>query len=158
MTAFRIPRIPRRLLVVAVIVGPIIGLAVGRFALAVERDRAQAHLARRVAGAASAIESEMRADLEILYSMKSLFEAGVPVTINRVGSMMTTFFTAGPVTDYASAAKCDTERYGKMFHGMLSRGVHLAPSQFEAAFVSTVHTDADIDATIEAARTTLNEL
>ncbi len=80
VTAFRIPRIPRRLLVVAVIAGPVIGLAVGRFALAVERDRAQAHLARRVAGAASSIESEMRADLEILYSMKSLFEAGVPVT------------------------------------------------------------------------------
>jgi glutamate-1-semialdehyde 2,1-aminomutase len=89
---------------------------------------------------------------------KAASDAGVTACLNRVGSMMTTFFTAGPVTDYASAAKSDTERYGKMFHGMLSRGVHLAPSQFEAAFVSTAHTDAEIDVTLEAARSTLKEL
>jgi len=89
---------------------------------------------------------------------KAASDAGVEACLNRVGSMMTTFFTASPVTDYASAARCDTERFGKMFHGMLSRGVHLAPSQFEAAFVSTAHTDADIDATLEAARATLKEL
>jgi len=70
--------------------------------------------------------------------------AGVPVTINRVGSMLTTFFTPGPVTDYASAKRADTARYARYFHAMLERGVFLAPSQFEAAFVSLAHSDADL--------------
>ena len=70
--------------------------------------------------------------------------AGVPLTVNRVGSMLTGFFCAGPVTDYASAKHSDTKRYARFFHGMLERGVFLAPSQFEAAFVSLAHTDADI--------------
>jgi glutamate-1-semialdehyde 2,1-aminomutase len=76
---------------------------------------------------------------------------GVPVTVNRVGSMLTTFFTTGPVTDYASAKRADTERYARVFRGMLERGVYLAPSQFEAAFVSLAHTEADIDAAARAA-------
>ncbi len=70
--------------------------------------------------------------------------ARVPLTVNRVGSMLTGFFCAGPVTDYASAKHSDTKRYARYFHGMLERGVFLAPSQFEAAFVSLAHTDADI--------------
>ncbi len=78
--------------------------------------------------------------------------AGLPLTINRVGSMLTAFGTAGPVTDYTTARRADTERYARFFRAMLARGVYLAPSQFEAAFVSTVHTDAEIDATIAAAR------
>jgi len=78
--------------------------------------------------------------------------AGAKVTISRVGSMVTAFFTAGPVTDYRSAAASDAARYGAFFHAMLSRGVYLAPSQFEAAFVSMAHGDAEIDATAEAAR------
>jgi glutamate-1-semialdehyde aminotransferase len=65
----------------------------------------------------------------------------VPVTVNRVGSMLTAFFTDGPVTDYASAKRADTARYARFFHGMLERGVFLAPSQFEAAFVSLAHRD-----------------
>jgi glutamate-1-semialdehyde 2,1-aminomutase len=76
-------------------------------------------------------------------------KAGVPLTVNRVGSMLTAFFTAGPVTDYASARRSDTARYGRFFHAMLARGVYLAPSQFEAAFVSLAHGAADLD---EAAR------
>ena len=68
----------------------------------------------------------------------------VPLTINRVGSMLTAFFCDGPVTDYASAKRADTKRYARYFHAMLERGVFLAPSQFEAAFVSLAHTDADI--------------
>jgi glutamate-1-semialdehyde 2,1-aminomutase len=75
--------------------------------------------------------------------------AGTPLTVNRVGSMLTGFFCTGPVTDYASARRADTKRYARYFHGMLERGVFLAPSQFEAAFVSLAHTDADIE---EAAR------
>jgi glutamate-1-semialdehyde 2,1-aminomutase len=84
--------------------------------------------------------------------------AGVPSTVNRVGSMMTAFFTEGPVTDYASAARADTKRYAAFFHGMLRRGVYLAPSQFEAAFVSVAHGEADVDFTVEAARETLREI
>jgi glutamate-1-semialdehyde 2,1-aminomutase len=79
-------------------------------------------------------------------------EAGIPSTVNRVGSMLTAFFTAGPVTDYPSAATSDTRRYAAFFHGMLQRGVYLAPSQFEAAFVSTAHGQSDVDATVTAAR------
>jgi glutamate-1-semialdehyde 2,1-aminomutase len=70
--------------------------------------------------------------------------AAVPVTVNRVGSMLTAFFTPGPVTDYASAKRSDTARYARYFHAMLERGVFLAPSQFEAAFVSLAHSDADL--------------
>jgi glutamate-1-semialdehyde 2,1-aminomutase len=84
--------------------------------------------------------------------------AGAPATLNRVGSMMTAFFTADPVTDSASAMRSDTARYAAFFHGMLSRGVHLAPSQFEAAFVSTAHGEDEVGATLEAARATLAEI
>ncbi|MGH9660716.1 MAG: aspartate aminotransferase family protein, partial [Bryobacteraceae bacterium] len=73
-------------------------------------------------------------------------------TVNRVGSMFTFFFTGRPVTDYESAKSADTAKFGKFFHGMLDRGVYLAPSQFEAAFLSAAHTDEDIGRTIEAAR------
>jgi glutamate-1-semialdehyde 2,1-aminomutase len=76
-------------------------------------------------------------------------KAGVALTVNRVGSMLTGFFCEGPVTDYASARRADTRRYARFFHAMLERGISLAPSQFEAAFVSLAHTDADVD---EAAR------
>jgi glutamate-1-semialdehyde 2,1-aminomutase len=85
-------------------------------------------------------------------------EAGVVTTLNRVGSMMTTFFAAGPVTDFASAAKTDTKRYAAFFHGMLRRGVYLAPSAFEAGFVSTCHGDAEIEATVAAAAETFREI
>jgi len=79
-------------------------------------------------------------------------EAGVPLVVNRVGSMLTPFFTDRPVTDYASAKRSDTVRYAKFFHGMLSRGVFLAASQFEAAFISLAHSEADIDSAGRAAR------
>jgi glutamate-1-semialdehyde 2,1-aminomutase len=75
--------------------------------------------------------------------------AAVPVTVNRVGSMLTAFFAPGPVTDFASARAADTARYARYFHAMLRAGVFLAPSQFEAAFVSLAHRESDID---EAAR------
>ncbi|MBI2158893.1 MAG: glutamate-1-semialdehyde 2,1-aminomutase [Candidatus Rokubacteria bacterium] len=70
--------------------------------------------------------------------------AGVPLTVNRVGSMLTGFFCDGAVTDYASAKRADTTRYARFFHAMLGRGVFLAPSQFEAAFVSLAHSEADL--------------
>jgi glutamate-1-semialdehyde 2,1-aminomutase len=74
------------------------------------------------------------------------------VTVNRVGSMFTFFFTPGPVTDWDSAKRSDTARFARFFHFMLERGVYLAPSQFEAAFVSAAHSGQDIRATVEAAR------
>ncbi len=81
--------------------------------------------------------------------------AGVPITVNRVGSMLTAFFTEGPVVDYASAKRADTARYARFFHAMLERGVFLAPSQFEAAFVSLAHTDQDLEETARACRQAL---
>jgi glutamate-1-semialdehyde 2,1-aminomutase len=74
------------------------------------------------------------------------------VTVNRVGSMFTFFFTDQPVTDYESAKRSDTARFGRFFRLMLERGVYLAPSQFEAAFLSAAHSEQDIDRTVEAAR------
>jgi glutamate-1-semialdehyde 2,1-aminomutase len=85
-------------------------------------------------------------------------KAGVPVTINRVGSMLTGFFTDGPVRTYADARRADTARYGRFFHAMLERGVYLAPSQFEAAFVSLAHTPADLDQVERAAVESLASL
>jgi glutamate-1-semialdehyde 2,1-aminomutase len=78
--------------------------------------------------------------------------AGIPVVGNRVGSMMTLFFADQPVYDYASAKRADAARYGLYFRGMLERGIYFAPSQFEAAFVSTAHQQSDLEATIAAAR------
>jgi glutamate-1-semialdehyde 2,1-aminomutase len=79
-------------------------------------------------------------------------EAGVETITNRVGSMFTTFFNDSAVTDWPSAAKSDRERYGRFFHAMLEEGVYLAPSQFEAAFIGTAHTEDVLDRTIAAAR------
>jgi glutamate-1-semialdehyde 2,1-aminomutase len=79
----------------------------------------------------------------------------VPAHVNRVGSMLTAFFTAGPVNDYASVKRADAGLYGSFFRAMLDRGVSLAPSQFEAAFVSLAHAAEDLDATIAAARESL---
>ena len=84
--------------------------------------------------------------------------AEVPGTLNRVGSMLTGFFTAGPVESLAQVEQADTEAYGRYFHAMLERGVYLAPSQFEAGFVSLAHTEADIDRTLEIAAAALESL
>jgi glutamate-1-semialdehyde 2,1-aminomutase len=91
---------------------------------------------------------------ETLETRTAALCAGPPegVTVNRVGSMFTWFFTDEPVTDYESAKKSDTARFGQFFHYMLERGVYLAPSQFEAGFVSAAHTEEDIDMTVAAAR------
>ena len=82
-------------------------------------------------------------------------EAEVPLRINRVGSMMTLFFNSGEVTGWDTVTKSDREGFGKFFHRMIEEGVYLPPSPFEAMFVSTAHTDADIRATIDAARRAL---
>jgi glutamate-1-semialdehyde 2,1-aminomutase len=82
-------------------------------------------------------------------------EAGLAlpgVTVQRVGGMLTAFMHEGPVWNFASAQGADTERYGKLFRHLLERGVYVAPSQFEAMFVSTVHGPAEVERTVEAAR------
>lgn len=84
-------------------------------------------------------------------------ESGVPVTINQVGSMVSLFFAEGPVVDFASAARSDLEAFRGFFWHMLSRGVYLAPSQYEAGFISIVHTGTDLDAASEAAAEWLAE-
>jgi glutamate-1-semialdehyde 2,1-aminomutase len=79
-------------------------------------------------------------------------DAGVTVCHNRVGSMFTWFFAEGPITDWTSAAKCDTEAFGRFFRAMLENNIYLPPSQFEAAFIGATHTERDVQQTIAAAR------
>jgi len=89
--------------------------------------------------------------------IQRIIERGkLPLTQNRVGSMFTLFFTKSRVVDYASAKSSDTKRFSSYFSEMLERGVYLAPSQFEAAFLSVAHTSEDIDKTIAAAEGALN--
>ena len=78
--------------------------------------------------------------------------AGVPMTHNRVGSMFTWFFTPGPVTDWDSASKSDTESFGRFFRNMLDAGIYLPPSQYEAVFLGAAHTEEDVKKTIAAAK------
>ena len=81
--------------------------------------------------------------------------AGMALTLNRVGSMWTWFFTPGPVRNYEEAAKSDTAAFGRFHRAMLERGVWLPPSQFEAAFLSAAHGEAEVEATVRAAREAL---
>ncbi len=84
--------------------------------------------------------------------------AGVPVTFNRCGSMFCGYFTDQPVHNLADAMKSDRDRFKKYFHGMLDAGVYLAPSQFEAGFISTAHSTEDIDRTVAAAAKVMKSL
>jgi glutamate-1-semialdehyde 2,1-aminomutase len=92
-------------------------------------------------------------------NLKKLFrEKGIPVCINQVGSMFTIFFTSQDVYDFASASTSDTDLFARYFRGMTAKGINLAPSQFEAAFVSFAHADDDMHRTLEACKKTLEEL
>ena len=82
-------------------------------------------------------------------------QKGTALTANQVGSMFTWFFQAGEVHDWDTAAKSDTQAFGKFHRGMLERGVYLPPSQYEAIFMSAAHTNEDIHKTIEAAEHSL---
>ncbi len=84
--------------------------------------------------------------------------AEIPVQFNRCGSMFCAYFTDAPVHNVADAMKSDRERFKRYFHGMLEQGVYLAPSQFEAGFLSTAHTPADLEKTVQAAGRTLRQL
>jgi glutamate-1-semialdehyde 2,1-aminomutase len=85
-------------------------------------------------------------------------KAGIPFSVNRVGAMFGLFFTNETVETYAQATAADVAAFNRFFHGMLERGVYLAPSAFEAGFMSSAHGDAEIDATIEAATATFAAL
>jgi glutamate-1-semialdehyde 2,1-aminomutase len=99
--------------------------------------------------------SGARLEAGMLAAAKS---AGIPVQFNRCGSMFCAYFTGEPVWNLADALKSDRARFAKFFHGMLKYGVYLAPSQFEAGFISTAHTAADIDATVSVAGKAFREL
>ena len=106
---------------------------------------------------AYALLEELGAQLEA--GMKDAAQsANVPVQFNRCGSMFCAYFTGGPIHNVADALKSDRERFKKFFHGMLDAGVYLAPSQFEAGFISTAHTAADIEKTVAAAAHVLRGL
>jgi glutamate-1-semialdehyde 2,1-aminomutase len=80
-------------------------------------------------------------------------EAGIPFTTNHVGSMFGFFFTDAPqVTNFKQVMACDIPRFNRFFHGMLERGVYLAPASYEAGFLSAAHSVADIEETLDAAR------
>jgi glutamate-1-semialdehyde 2,1-aminomutase len=84
--------------------------------------------------------------------------ANIPVTVNRIGSMITVFFTDQPVTDFASASATNSEHFKRWFHGLLERGVYWPASSYEAAFFSYAHSEQDIDAVIDAAVAAFNDL
>ncbi len=87
-----------------------------------------------------------------------LAASGIPAQINAMGSLATIFFAPGPVRNYADAKRSDTKRYAQFFREMLARGIFLAPSQFETAFLSAAHTSADIDRTLAAGREALQAM
>jgi len=84
--------------------------------------------------------------------------AGVKTRFYRAGSMFCTYFTETDVTDYASAKKADAGKFGRFFSGMLERGVNLAPSQYEAGFMSLAHSERDIESTVKAAYETIKKI
>ena len=85
-------------------------------------------------------------------------KADISITANRLGTMFGLFFQEGPVTNWETAVQSDTERFGRYFQAMLANGVYLAPSQFEAGFISTAHGEAESNATIAAAETAMAHL
>jgi glutamate-1-semialdehyde 2,1-aminomutase len=85
-------------------------------------------------------------------------QAGVPLSVNRMGSMLTAFFNPGPVTDYASAKKSDSAMFGRFFGALLNRGIYFPPSQFESLFVSTAHSEEDIDRAVRSAGESFREV
>jgi len=104
---------------------------------------------RKLEGLGAMLESGLR------HAAKT---AGIPVQLNRCGSMFCAYFCAEPIHNLADAMKSDRERFKQYFHGMLEQGIYLAPSQFEAGFLSTAHTEAEIDKTVQAAQSVLKGL
>ncbi len=112
-----------------------------------------AHLDDALYAKLEAVSARLEAGLT-----KAAAAAGVEATVQRVGSMITLFFSQGPVKSWDDANRSDTVAFGKWHQGMIARGQYWPPSQFEAAFVSGAHTEADIDATIKAAEESLRAI
>lgn len=93
---------------------------------------------------------EKTAEILVGQMQKIFFEKDIPVTINRVGSLFSAFFSAGPVSSYSDVKKCNQTVFKKYFKHMLNEGIYFAPSQYEAAFISTAHCNSDIEKTIDA--------
>ncbi len=124
--------------------------------LAVNAGLATLHLLQ--AKAYSYADVDKRTE-QLCRDMENMFSAqGIPVCINRFHSMFTLFFQAGPVNNFLDAKKSATTFFARFFHGMIKEGIWLAPSQFEANFISFAHTDADIDCTLQACANTLKHL
>ena len=117
--------------------------------IAALRQLAKPGLYERIEQQAERLVSGLRA---------ALSNAGIPAEVNAFGSLATAFFTPGAVKNYADAKRSDARSYARFFREMLARGIFLAPSQFEAAFVSAAHTAADIDRTLAAARETFEAM
>ena len=125
--------------------------------LAIDLRRSAAGNSRLPAGLADfGLRSLTQLARRLVFGLRAeLSEAGIPAQINAIGSLSTIFFAPEPVRNYADAKRSDTKRYAKFFREMLDRGIFLAPSQFEATFVSAAHTFADIDRTLAAAHESL---
>lgn len=82
---------------------------------------------------------------------RAVLDAGIPAQVQQIGSLFTIFFAGQPIRDYPGAKRCDTAAFSRFFHGMLQRGIYLAPSQFECGFISAAHTEKDIGAAVSAA-------
>jgi glutamate-1-semialdehyde 2,1-aminomutase len=124
--------------------------------LAMNAGLATLHLLKTKADSYAGLDikaGELCKNLEKLFFAKS-----IPVCINRFHSMFTIFFQTGPVNDFSCAQKSETALFAKFFHGMIKEGIWLAPSQFEANFLSFAHTDADMDFFLHACDTTLQHL
>ena len=85
-------------------------------------------------------------------------ELGVELTVNQIGSLWSIFFNPGPVASYQEAKNSDSERFAEFFHNLLEHGIYLAPSPFEAAFVSAAHSQDDLEQTLDAIKSALAEL
>jgi glutamate-1-semialdehyde 2,1-aminomutase len=134
-----------------------LAMAAGIVALEELGANSKAESGKRKAENAYARLEQLGAQLEA--GMKDAAKsAGVPVQFNRCGSMFCGYFTTAPVHNVADAMHSDRERFKKYFHGMLDAGVYLAPSQFEAGFISTAHSEADIDQTVKTAAKVMKSL
>jgi len=134
-----------------------LAMAAGIVALEELGANSKAESGKRKAENAYARLEQLGAQLEA--GMKDAAKsAGVPVQFNRCGSMFCGYFTTAPVHNVADAMHSDRERFKKYFHGMLDAGIYLAPSQFEAGFISTAHSEADIDQTVKTAAKVMKSL
>ena len=134
-----------------------LAMAAGIAALEELGEKQKAEIGKQKSENAYARLEQLGAQLEAGLS-DAAKSAGVPVTFNRCGSMFCGYFTSEPVWNLDDAMKSDRERFKKYFHGMLDAGVYLAPSQFEAGFISTAHSEADIAQTIESAAAVMKSL